>query len=268
MPNFIDALNDYMDDSDMDADFIPGNETEDEEEENYEEVEKEAKEMATEVLRDPLEVRRQVLEAVRDPVQIKREALENMGQLNVTEKIQVEDTDWASIKYDPHPSIKKVGEGLYEVEGRGIPFYVKPFENICTGCRVKTRNKWCDHLISAGLKEGIIRSRSLGKVNRIGIAQLARNQREQNRRSGGKQPRLYDHAPVPSPLPCSTPLPAVLEVPLSPLAVVEAPPAGLQQDETELQQMMRKYQRRPLLKSNQVNCREKFKFHCAHLGPV
>ena len=58
--------------------------------------------------------------------------------------------------HDPHPSLMKIGTGLYEVAGKSMPFYVKPHQNLCTGCKVKTKSKWCKHLISAGLREGSV----------------------------------------------------------------------------------------------------------------
>ena len=43
--------------------------------------------------------------------------------------------------YDLHPSIMKIGTVVYEVSGKSMPFHVKPHQNICTGCRVKTTSK-------------------------------------------------------------------------------------------------------------------------------
>ena len=76
-----------------------------------------------------------------------------------------------------------------------MPFHVKPHQNICTGCRVKTKSKWCKHLISAGLREGLIYT---GKVFKQSIERLVKGQNKGKRKSGRKCPRTYDYRPAPN----------------------------------------------------------------------
>ena len=57
-----------------------------------------------------------------------------------------------------------------------------------TGCNVKTRKNWCDHLVSANLREGLTRGPSLKQVLKIPVSKKRRNQME-NRKSGQKKAR-------------------------------------------------------------------------------
>ena len=89
--------------------------------------------------------------------------------------------------------MKRIGTGIYEVEGKSMPFHLKPLQNICTGCRVKTKSKWCKHFISAGQREGLSYT---GKVFKQSIEQLVNGQNEGKRKLGRKCPRTYDYRPA------------------------------------------------------------------------
>ena len=54
---------------------------------------------------------------------------------------------------------------------------------------MKTRKNWCDHLVSANLREGLSRGASLGQVLKIPVSKKRRNQMETKRRSGQKKAR-------------------------------------------------------------------------------
>lgn len=95
---------------------------------------------------------------------------------------------------DPHPSIKMLSPGCYELEGKNLPFLVKPHENICTGCGVKSKSRWCSHLVAAGLREGI---KYKGKVHVVPLQKLVHKQRETQQPSGRKAPRRFDYRPNP-----------------------------------------------------------------------
>jgi len=96
---------------------------------------------------------------------------------------------------NPHPSIKMIAQGIYELEGKNMPFLVKPHQNICTGCGVKSKSRWCSHLVAAGIYEGI---KYTGKIYQVPLQRLVLRQRDTQQPSGRKAPRRFHYRPNPT----------------------------------------------------------------------
>ena len=74
------------------------------------------------------------LEMIREAEE-EEETVEDRGGGNVeaAASTQCGTSTSARSLYDPHPSLTKIAEGVYEVPGRNMPMLVKPHMNICTG---------------------------------------------------------------------------------------------------------------------------------------
>ena len=138
IPNFIDAFcaevlsDDDFDDSVVDKDFEPGPEKTfvEDDEFNYSPVHPATLDLIRETEEEANspgeEEATQTVEKGRGVAPVGRGTSPAPGKTAAPATL-------ANVYYDPHPSLVRIGEGVYEVPGRTMPLFVKPHMNICTG---------------------------------------------------------------------------------------------------------------------------------------
>ena len=86
--------------------------------------------------------------------------------------------------WDPHPLIKLIAtkpNKLWNITGSKRNIDVRVHHDECSQCGKMTRSNWCSHLVSAGLREGIIFQ---GKARKLSRTKLTMHQRNTKIRSG------------------------------------------------------------------------------------
>ena len=98
--------------------------------------------------------------------------------------------------YDPYPSLEHLGKGVFSLPGSARPIYIAPLLNDCGVCGKRIRSKWCEHLVSAGLKVEppiIVQSTISARPN---LLNMAKRQKPSKMKSGRKRHRPYDYKAI------------------------------------------------------------------------
>ena len=93
--------------------------------------------------------------------------------------------------------MKKEKDGLYSLPGKHMPIYIRPSSNECGLCRKLPPSRWCDHLVSAAMKEGMQINRR--KPKKITLTELEKRTNAQKGKSGNKKPRKRDYIDIDEP---------------------------------------------------------------------
>ena len=99
--------------------------------------------------------------------------------------------------YDPHPSIERIGSGVFRLPGLNRPIFVSPHINDCSVCGKKLRSNWCEHLVSAGLRldPPIVVGKN-AKIFHCSLSKLNKYQKLTKGKSGRKKPRVFDYQDI------------------------------------------------------------------------
>ena len=98
--------------------------------------------------------------------------------------------------YDPYPSLEHLGKGVFSLPGSARPIYIAPLLNDCGVCGKRIRSKWCEHLVSAGLKVDppiVVKSTKNVRPN---LLNMAKRPKPSKMKSGRKRHRPFDYKAI------------------------------------------------------------------------
>ena len=106
-----------------------------------------------------------------------------------TEKAETEIID----KNDQYPTMQKHGQ-LFKLAGKGNTMFIDPLGNNCSLCgQKKSKNSWCRHLVSAGLKMTPPIIVSPLKDGTKSLDKLICYQKTSKKKTGRKAPKTNDY---------------------------------------------------------------------------
>ena len=128
-------------------------------------------------------------EVIEEPGNAKDQDKTTPKDVENTDQVEIEIID----KNDQYPTMQKHGQ-LFKLAGKGNTMFVDPLGNTCSLCgHKKSKNSWCRHLVSAGLKMSPPILVSPLKDGTNSLDKLICYQKTSKKKTGRKAPKTNDY---------------------------------------------------------------------------